>query len=390
MNAHDQLERQLRASVARGAEHGAARRPRGGSWSSGLSLIVLAVSTAVAVGVAVFALVVLHHRRPPSSRPAAPGLGHAHRRRSALGPRPKNPGPIPRNVEDRVIAAASRTAWGKDPSCGPRVQGPLGSTVSYGRPSAAMLSTVPALGGWASPADQLPSDLYGPGGRLPAFEPAGKVYIRFVRRARVAYGITFYLVPAGDLGRSPLSVAAATHCYRLTVAALQAKLPTVPPSQRAATRRYGDAEFAVARYNLETSHVYEGLFLVAKRSEGVSADGGQSPSTIRQSGMLGGGGGGKRSRTIVIGGRVLRLRSTIPSVMDGIVPAGVASVTLRFPASSYRGRRLPALSATGHVVNDVFVIPIPTLLERDWPNNEVWRTASGRVIKIVNERPFHP
>lgn len=77
--------------------------------------------------------------------------------------------------------------------------------------------------------------------------------------------------------------------------------------------------------------------------------------------------------------------------MDGIVPAGVSTVTLHFPASRHRGRSLPALDATGDVVNDVFVIPVPTLFERGgWPATAVWRSASGTVIKTVNERPFHP
>jgi hypothetical protein len=39
----------------------------------------------------------------------------------------------------------------------------------------------------------------------------------------------------------------------------------------------------------------------------------------------------------------------------------------------------------------VFVIPIPTLFERGgWPATAIWRSASGKVIKTVDERPFHP
>ena len=77
--------------------------------------------------------------------------------------------------------------------------------------------------------------------------------------------------------------------------------------------------------------------------------------------------------------------------MDGIVPTGVATVTLTFPASRYRNHRLPPLSATGDVVNDVFVIPIPTLFQRGgWPTTAIWRSASGKVIRTVDERPFHP
>ena len=56
-------------------------------------------------------------------------------------------------------------------------------------------------------------------------------------------------------------------------------------------------------------------------------------------------------------------------MMDGIVPPGVAIVTLRFSATGRPSDRLPPLSVTGNVVNDVFVIPVPTLLQRGgWPD----------------------
>ncbi|MGH2857791.1 MAG: hypothetical protein ACRDMJ_09930 [Solirubrobacteraceae bacterium] len=102
----------------------------------------------------------------------------------------------------------------------------------------------------------------------------------------------------------------------------------------------------------------------------------QSLESIREGGQLGGGGGGK---------------PPTPVVMDGIVSAGVASVTLQFPATHYRAWRLAPLNATGKVVNSVFVIPIPTLFQRGgWPTAAIWRSASGKVIKTVNEVPFHP
>jgi hypothetical protein len=59
------------------------------------------------------------------------------------------------------------------------------------------------------------------------------VYIRYVRRVRVAEGRTFYLIPVANLGRPPLSAATANRCYRLEVAALQAALPSVARAKRA-------------------------------------------------------------------------------------------------------------------------------------------------------------
>ncbi|MGI8411470.1 MAG: hypothetical protein ACR2LV_02175 [Solirubrobacteraceae bacterium] len=117
------------------------------------------------------------------------------------------------------------------------------------------------------------------------------------------------------------------------------------------------------------------MYLFAERSNGSSGtDGGQRAATIQHTGMLGG--GGSPSTGIV---------------MDGIVPSGVATVTLRFPATRHGTDHLPALSATGNVIDDVFVIPVPTLFQRGgWPTTAIWRSASGQVIKTVDERPFHP
>lgn len=218
------------------------------------------------------------------AQPAAPPTTH----RSRLGSPPRDPGPIPRNVADGAVAAAWNTAWRKDPACRPGPGPTTGSGVSYGTPGAGMLSTLAVLRRPATGADRLPASLYFHG-RLLGPGRWADVYVRSIRRARVADGITFYLVPAAKLGRLPLSPAAANRCYQLTVAALRAELPTVPPAKRGATLRYGDAEFAVGRYNLETSSVHEGVFLFEQFSAGGGgADGGQSPSTIQQTGMLGG------------------------------------------------------------------------------------------------------
>jgi hypothetical protein len=373
VNAHDNLERQLRASVAQASSPGASSRLHLRAWSRGLSALLLTGSIAVAAGVGILAIESLGHGRRASQQ-AVPSTGeHRHAR---LGKPPKDPGPIPRNVQDGAVAAAWNTAWAKDPACSPPPPRRRAG-VTNARPNQAMLSIIPALRRSARPADRLPASSY-VNGRLAPFEfNGGEVFIRYIRRARTIDGTTFYLVPVADLGRRPLSLAAAEHCYRLTVDALQAELPNVLAAKRAATRRYGDAEFALGRYNLEINTVHQGLFLVTARATGGGgADGGQSPSTIQRTGMLGGFGGGK---------------PPTPTVMDGIVPAGVATVTLHFPPTRFHGHALATLNASGPVINNVFVIPVPTLFKRGgWPTTETWRSASGKIIKVVNERPFHP
>ena len=75
-------------------------------FSRGLSALIVAVSTAVALAVAVIALVVLHHGRPPSCTPPP-----ATTTRHPGSARPRTPGRFLRNVDDAVVAAAWNTAW---------------------------------------------------------------------------------------------------------------------------------------------------------------------------------------------------------------------------------------------------------------------------------------
>ena len=366
MSAFDQLERQLRASVARNA----GRLPL---WprlrASGPSLMLVAVSSVAALGVAVFVLVELAHRRPPSSPPAAPVTRH-HASAHHASP-PPSPGPIPSNVDDAVVAGSFNAAMAADRACA-RAPASRTVSVSQGSPSPAMLWELAILRRRATPADRIPR--FYAGGVIPPGPNTHGVYVRYIRLARVVGGESFYLVPVASVGFAALPQTVADRCYRLEVAALQKALPSVPAPERAATRRYGEAQFALGRYNLSVSSIHEGIFIVSLRPGGGGGmDGGESPATLARTGMLGGG------------------SSPVGIVMDGIVPDGVSTVTLRFPATVYHGGRLAALNATGKVVNNVFVVPVPTLFERGgWPVSAVWRSASGQVIKTVDERPFHP
>jgi hypothetical protein len=338
------------------------------SWSRRLSVLAVAASCATVLAIAALAILTLRHR--PSSHPHIT-TGTSHR---PPGKAPPQPGPIPHNVHNGAIPAAYNATWKIDPSCGPGSR-TTGGKASQGSPSSSLLRTLPVLTRAATAADRLPSSLFSRGQAV--FSQGGIVYVRYVRRVREAYDRTLYLVPEGDIGRVPLSVAAADHCYQLLASALRARLGRVPRSERAATLRYGLSDFAEARWNLMTSSVHEGVALVEEDPGGATgASEAASPTTIRQTGLLGGGGGGSANAT---------------TVMDGIVPAGVATVTLTFPATHYRGQRLPALSVTGNVIDNVFVVPIPTLFERGaWPNTAIWRSTSGAIIKTINEVPFHP
>jgi hypothetical protein len=56
-----------------------------------------------------------------------------------------------------------------------------------------------------------------------------------------------------------------------------------------------------------------------------------------------------------------------------------------------KGRRIPPLTVSCRVVNNVFVMFIPDFgAVRSWPATMVWRDSSGRVVNTIDERPFHP
>ncbi len=234
MSAHDKLEHQLRASVRSAAAGTRAARRRPWSWSRRLSGLIMALSSATVVAVAVIALVVLHHGRSPSPTPTPPATTHHG---SRFGPPPPDPGPIPDNVDDAVVAASWNTAWRQDPACRPAGgQGP-GSGVTNATPSSAMLSALPELRRPATSADRLPANLYKRfGGRLTLLVggPGGDVYVRYVRRVRVAEGRIYYLIPVANLGRPPCQP-------RPPIAAIASRSPRSKPSCRASRARNAHA-----------------------------------------------------------------------------------------------------------------------------------------------------
>jgi hypothetical protein len=336
MNAHKRLERQLRASVVAAGERRPAPLSRLRLWSRSLPLAVVVSATTVAVAAAAVSVVL---SRPPDA------------------------GPIPHNVVDAAVAAGFNYAAAHDRACADTF---AASKPTSAAPSKQMLATLPILRTPASAADRQAAKLAEQPPNL-LFQ-RGAVYIRYVRQARVADGYTFTLIPLSGLGRRPLSPAVANRCYTLAVASLQAKLPALPAAERASTRRYGDANFASWRYNLETSRLYDGVFLQARAT--VGGGGGTAPlSEIRQTGMLG----------------------ETDSVWYGIVPPGVASVTLRFPHGRRHNHHTSPLYVSSNVVNSVFVINVPSNPQGNgWPTTAYWRSASKKLIKTIDEERFHP
>jgi hypothetical protein len=79
------------------------------------------------------------------------------------------------------------------------------------------------------------------------------------------------------------------------------------------------------------------------------------------------------------------------TLFAGVVPDGVATVTLHYPAGEFGGasrRRGPALTVTGHVVNNVAVISVERAGDQaTGAVTTTWRAADGSIIKTVRGAP---
>lgn len=336
MNAHDHLEHQLRVSVAqtdRGSSSWLRRARR--RLSGGLSALMIVAITAVALGVAVFAVIALRHGRPPSSHPSAAG------QHQFLG--------VPPRQELRYLGMAFIHV-ANTPGSPCRSGPPYEPTIAHGPPGQPLFSTVGVLRRPWTQADRLPATLQGLSG--------GSVYFGRVRRARVSDGVSYYVVPVTAM---LLSGRRSPACERALRAALKAELPHIPARLRAPTLAL-QAEQAAYERRLQRQGNQPGVCLVAADHQGQAASCGATVPELKQFGVISWNG-----------------------PLAGIVPNGVASITVNYP--SVNGQ--PAQTATSNVIGNVFVTSIHAGSPRTFRPAMTWRSAAGTIIKkIPPQGPF--
>jgi hypothetical protein len=346
-----ELERAARAKLDAGTTEPA------GHWGrvrSSLAAGRRAAPTAVGVGVALAAVVgvflliagVRHRPRPaPTPRPVAvtlPGL-------------PIDPTRRP-SAEQRYIDNAWLSVERRDPGCVPRQP-----TVKFsdGAPSRTLLSSLGVLRLPAGPNDAAFASEHGP-------EPGTQVYRRYVHLARVMQfsspalagpqvGYSYYLVPAGNVVGA---VPGPAHCYADQAAALQAELETVSPGVR------GSATRLAAQERYDDQHP-EGIGVEAQ-GPGPGDTYAGTTRELQQRGLLG--------AAVPIGSA---------TVVSGVVPDGVANVTLHYPPAAHAGRVAPVFTVTEHPINNVFVASLPRAFGVNSPDKVTWRARNGRVIRTI-------
>jgi hypothetical protein len=334
-----------RRLVRRGTGHG------GGSTRARLRLISrnvpVALSVVIALVIAVVAVAVLHHRH--AGRSAPPRLTTA----SGSHPHPKligQPGPAQKAIEADIGRASFETTR-SDHAC---VSGNRGPTTMHGAPGRSLLAQLGVLRRPEIPSSTLQALLGG------GFSVGSRVYIDYIRLARIDYGRAFYLIPEGNpsgLGSIP------ARCYTEMRARLMQIVVNLPTKERATALR----QQAQGLQSMHQRTDQPGLCFAVVTTQHVRPPKGvnsgcSSTTSFLQPGLDGGIGLGDRA-----GGQIFA----------AIVPDSVATVTLYFSASS----KDPARTLTSRAINNVVVFKIPPqTAHADFPTTITRRAANGQTI----------
>jgi hypothetical protein len=315
--------------------------------------IPVALSLVTALLIAVVAVAVLHHRHAGPSKPPK------HATTSGSHPPPKligAPTPAQRAIE-ADIGRASYDTTQSDHAC---VRNNRGPTTLQGAPGPSLLAQLGVLRRPETPSSTLQT-LLGDG-----FLAGSRVYINYIRLARIAYGRAFYLIPEGNpsgLGSIP------ARCYTEMRARLKHIIINLPASEQESaltqqaqglqSMRQRTDQPRLCLAGVTTRHV--------RPPNGVSL-GCSSTTSFRQPGLGGGIGLGDRA-----GGQIFA----------AIVPDRVASVTLYFSSSSED----PARTLTSHAVNNVVVFKIPPHTPHaEFPTTIIRRAANGQITSKTTSR----
>jgi hypothetical protein len=225
------------------------------------------------------------------------------------------------------------------------------TTFSQGSPSAALLSLLGVLRRPATPQDKLTVPGV-PRGIYPV--PGQDVYVRYVRRARVTDGVSYYVIPVGRMLELPET---SQRCVAAQENALRNRLAQIPAAERALTVAF-QQQLLSQQLRTQKRAQQEGVCLMTVGANQGGGACGYSLSEIEHGGSL---------------------QSTGPD-WSGVVPDGVASITLRAPAR----KGIPALDVTSDVVGNVFVVHATSAQVMQDAPTEIWRSAQGTIIKTIS------
>lgn len=340
------------------------RHPSAGS-------VVAIASVLVVVIIAAGALVMLgrqHHHQgaSPSTQGPLPGAG------------PLPPAPpaafepqLPRR-DNRYIDAAWRATVRRDPAC----NGTHGQQLTTGSPSPLLTSWFAILRHPATPAARLRSLLtssqFGPPpGNLPPGVQISKqeLYVNQIRKARSAFGATFYVIPAGNVtGQRGVPA----RCSGEQLAAITHQIAHLPRGRQTEILTAQQRYLAYGRYQALHPEGVCATFVPAGAHQLDLADN-LGCATLADFGRWG----------VLADADAILPRA---AVFWTVVPDAVAKVTWQFAGGT--AGTTQAVSITAHPVNNVAVARAPFARNRSgFPSTITLHDAHGRLIKQIKVTP---
>lgn len=327
------LERILNDGAPGTASSSPQRPPR--PWRRWLRSAPVLAATLVALAVVGGALVLVGRGHGPASgsRPPGGGIGAliAH---------------TPKRRLDRELGYVFTATEGVGNSKACRDQQPSRGSYIQGSPGSDLLSILGVLRRPATPADR-----FNPG----RVQPIPDVYRAYVRRAFSAGGVSYYIVPAR--GNSDAAIPS-DRCVGLEATALNRSLQRIPATLRQPTREIGTAYIAYLR--VLASEATQNTICLLSATENGS-----------------GGPCGLSAKGIETGFATENSLGTPVGTFSGVVPDGVATVTLMLPAIG----RQPAHAVTTRVEGNVYAVHASGLSRSTVSPTVIWRSPKGRVLE---------
>ena len=233
-----------------------------------------------------------------------------------------------------------------------------------GTPPASLLSILGVLRQPVTAADKPP-------GRV--LEHESDLYVNYVRLARSAFGQNWYVWVAGPAFLPPAHL---NRCLAAQTADFHNELPRIPTRLRAATTRMFAGQLAAERRADTRPPRPVGVTLVGLQPNGTGGGGGgANAAEIESHGMWGSSSGGTGANPGL-------------TLFSGVVPDGVATVTLHYPAGKVGGfsrRTAPAITIKAHAVNNVVIVSVPRAgAQATGAVTTTWRRADGSIIKRIH------
>lgn len=276
--------------------------------------------------------------------------------------------------EQRYVAIAGLQTQRRDPAC---VAAPPSFGLIDGTPSRRLLSSLAALRARSgSPIGAMADDLQHVGPPVPTdvyaqYERLARTVVLPATRSAPAASIRVYVVAAANVTGA---VSVPSRCDAEQTAALRGELPQIPSALRTPTLQLAARTLAQRRSTVQNAEGIAVVVLSPSGASGPSVDA-YSATTTR---LL------QRGAISQVG-----FRSGTGTVLSGVVPDGVASVTLHFPAQSGGANPAPPLSVTARPIKNAFIIRvprsfIPQAFGGTTPDSIKWQAANGTVIRTIH------